>query len=184
MNFVKGEIEGLFVIEPKVFSDDRGHFYETYSEDLFQEKTGFTGDFVQDNESFSFKNVLRGLHFQHPPFAQAKLVRVIQGEVLDVAVDIRKGSPSYGLHQKIILSAENKRMFFIPEGFAHGFLTLSETAIFSYKCSNVYAPNCEGGFIWNDPSLGIDWGVNNPIVSAKDAELVNFDKFASKFLNH
>lgn len=181
MNFLKGELEGLYIIEPSIYTDDRGHFYESYRKDLFKEKTGFLGEFVQDNESYSTKNVLRGLHFQIPPFAQAKLVRVIQGEVLDVAVDIRKNSPTYGHYQKVILSGENKRMFFIPEGFAHGFLTLSETAVFSYKCSNLYAPNCEGGFVWSDPSLNIDWSENEPIISAKDAQLGYFDKFVTYF---
>jgi dTDP-4-dehydrorhamnose 3,5-epimerase len=181
MEFIKGEIDGLFIIEPKLFKDDRGHFYETFSKEQFNLNTGFSGEFVQDNESFSYKNVLRGLHFQNPPFGQAKLVRVIQGEVLDVAVDIRKDSPTYGQHQKVILSSQNKRMFFIPEGFAHGFLTLSDVAIFSYKCSNLYAPDYEGGLLWNDPLLNIDWGVNEPIVSFKDTQLVNFVKFTSKF---
>ena len=181
MNFIEGDLKGLYIIEPKIFSDSRGHFYETFRSDEFNEETGFSGKFVQDNESFSHKNVLRGLHFQNPPFAQAKLVRVIQGEVLDVAVDIRKDSPTFGMHQKVILSGENKRMFFIPEGFAHGFLTLSESAIFSYKCSNLYAPNSEGGLLWNDPILNIDWSINDPIVSSKDTKSVNFDKFVSKF---
>lgn len=181
MNFIKGDLEGLYIIEPSIYSDSRGHFYESYRKDLFREKTGFLGEFVQDNESYSTKNVLRGLHFQSPPFAQAKLVRVIHGEVLDVAVDIRKNSPTYGQHQKIVLSSENKRMFFIPEGFAHGLLILSESAVFSYKCSHLYAPDCEGGFVWNDPSLNIDWLTNKPMISAKDAELGYFDTFVSCF---
>lgn len=181
MNFLKGELEGLYIIEPTIYTDERGHFYESYRKDLFQEKTGFLGEFVQDNESYSTKNVLRGLHFQRPPFAQAKLVRVIQGEVLDVAVDIRKNSPTYGFYQKVVLSGENKRMFFIPEGFAHGFLTLSESAIFSYKCSNLYNASAEGGIRWNDSFLDIDWTENNPIVSNKDDQLGYFDKFVSCF---
>jgi dTDP-4-dehydrorhamnose 3,5-epimerase len=179
MKFIKGELEGLYIIEPTIYTDDRGYFYESYRKDLFKEKTGFLGEFVQDNESYSTKNVLRGLHFQLPPFAQAKLVRVIHGEVLDVAVDIRKNSPTFGQHQKVVLSCENKRMFFIPEGFAHGFLTLSEIAVFSYKCSNLYAPKYEGGFAWNDPVLKIEWTEKNPIVSSKDAQLRYFDIFTN-----
>jgi dTDP-4-dehydrorhamnose 3,5-epimerase len=181
MKFVELNISGLYLIEPTVYKDERGYFYETFRADLFREKTGFLGDFIQDNESFSYKNVLRGLHFQNPPFAQAKLVRVVQGEVLDVAVDLRKDSPTYGKHEIVRLSAENKRIFFIPEGFAHGFLTVSDTAVFSYKCSQLYAPNHEGGLLWNDPDLDIDWTTNNPIISSKDADLMNFDKFASNF---
>lgn len=181
MNFLKCEIEGLFIIEPKLFVDNRGHFFETFRSDVFKKNTGFQNEFIQDNESFSRRNVLRGLHFQNPPFAQAKLVRVIQGEVLDVAVDIRKDSPTFGQHQKVILSSENKRMFFIPEGFAHGFITLSESAIFSYKCSNLYNASAEGGIRWNDSFLNIDWTVNNPIISNKDDQLGYFDKFVSCF---
>lgn len=181
MNFIKGDLEGLYIIEPSIYSDSRGHFYESYRKDLFREKTGFLGEFVQDNESYSTKNVLRGLHFQSPPFAQAKLVRVIHGEVLDVAVDIRKNSPTYGQHQKIVLSSENKRMFFIPEGFAHGLLIISESAVFSYKCSHLYAPDYEGGFVWNDPTLNIDWLTNKPMISVKDAELGYFDRFVTCF---
>lgn len=181
MKFIALDILGLYLIESKLYCDDRGHFYETFREDLLKENTGFEGSFIQDNESFSHKNVLRGLHFQNPPFAQAKLVRVIQGEVIDVAVDLRKNSPTYGKHQAVRLTDKNKRMFFIPEGFAHGFVTISETAIFSYKCSQIYAPDYEGGILWNDPVLNIDWTVSNPIISPKDNLLVNFDKFVSEF---
>lgn len=181
MKFIEGNLSGLFIIEPKIFADDRGCFYETFSKTIFEKNTGFNGDFVQDNESISYKNVLRGLHFQNPPYAQAKLVRVTEGEVLDVAVDIRKGSSTYGQHQAIPLSAENKRMFFIPEGFAHGFVALTERVVFNYKCSNLYHPEAEGGIIWNDPTLSIDWKTEEPIVSEKDRKLTNFDKFVSLF---
>jgi dTDP-4-dehydrorhamnose 3,5-epimerase len=181
MKFITGDLKGLFIIEPKIFTDDRGCFYETFSKTVFENNTGFSGDFLQDNESISYKNVLRGLHFQTPPFAQAKLVRVTEGEVLDVALDIRKESPTYGQHQSIVLSAENKRTFFIPEGFAHGFVALTERVIFNYKCSDLYHPEAEGGIIWNDPILGIDWKTERPIVSEKDQKLTNFDKFVSLF---
>ena len=148
-------IKDLVVIEPKVFGDERGYFYEAYNKNTFHE-LGLDYDFVQDNQSFSRKGVLRGLHFQKQ-FPQAKLVRVIEGEVFDVAVDLRKNSPTFGKWYGVTLSGENKKMFMIPRGFAHGFLVLSETAVFSYKCDDFYHPNDEGGIIYNDPDIGIEW---------------------------
>ena len=148
-------IKDLVVIEPKVFGDERGYFYEAYNKNTFHE-LGLDYDFVQDNQSFSRKGVLRGLHFQKE-FPQAKLVRVIEGEVFDVAVDLRKDSPAFGKWYGVTLSGENKKMFMIPRGFAHGFLVLSETAVFSYKCDDFYHPNDEGGIIYNDPDIGIEW---------------------------
>lgn len=148
-------IKDLVVIEPKVFGDERGYFYEAYNKNTFHE-LGLDYDFVQDNQSFSRKGVLRGLHFQKN-YPQAKLVRVIEGEVFDVAVDLRKDSLTYGKWYGVVLSGENKKMFMIPRGFAHGFLVLSETAIFSYKCDDFYHPNDEGGIIYNDPTIGVEW---------------------------
>lgn len=148
-------IKDLVIIEPKVFGDERGYFYEAYNKNTFHE-LGLDYDFVQDNQSFSRKGVLRGLHFQKN-YPQAKLVRVIEGEVFDVAVDLRKGSPTYGKWYGVVLSGENKKMFMIPRGFAHGFLVLSDTAIFSYKCDDFYHPNDEGGIIYNDPTIGVEW---------------------------
>lgn len=169
MNIIKTPIEGPLVIESKIFSDDRGHFFESWSKAAF-EKEGLSINFVQDNQSFSSKGVLRGMHFQNPPFAQGKLVRVIVGAVLDVVVDIRKHSATYGKHFSIVLSGENKTSFWIPPGFAHGFLTLEEATIFSYKVTRVYNKESENGIVWNDKDLNIDWGMENPIVSEKDAE--------------
>lgn len=149
-------IEGLLIIRPRVFTDQRGYFFETYSQQEFKEKVSDTL-FVQDNESSSTRGVLRGLHFQKPPYAQAKLVRVVRGEVLDVVVDLRAGSPTFGKHSAIKLSEENKLQLFIPRGFAHGFIVLSEKAVFQYKCDNYYMPEHEGALLWSDPALGIDW---------------------------
>ena len=169
MNVIKTKIEGLVIIEPKIFGDERGYFFESFNQKEFEEKVGKI-NFVQDNQSFSTYGVLRGLHFQKTPHAQSKLVRVIQGRVLDVAVDIRKGSPTYGQHVAIELTSENHRQFFIPRGFAHGFVVLSETALFQYKCDNLYAPQSEGAIIWNDSDINIEWGINPEDVklSAKD----------------
>lgn len=163
-------IKDLVVIEPKVFGDERGYFYEAYNKNTFHE-LGLDYDFVQDNQSFSRKGVLRGLHFQKE-FPQAKLVRVIEGEVFDVAVDLRKDSPTFGKWYGVTLSGENKKMFMIPRGFAHGFLVLSETAVFSYKCDDFYHPNDEGGIIYNDPNIGIEWpNINCDLVlSEKDGK--------------
>ncbi len=167
MNFTKCKIDGLVIIEPSVFGDDRGFFMETYSKKVFTEN-GITVDFVQDNHSRSTKGVLRGLHFQKPPFAQDKLVRCTRGEVLDVAVDIRKNSPTFGQYEAVLLSDENKTMFFIPQGFAHAFVVLSDIADFQYKCSNFYNKESEGGILYNDPEIAIDWPTMDYILSEKD----------------
>ena len=180
MRFEKTKIEGLFIIEPRVFEDKRGHFFESFNKKAYTEN-GIDTDFVQDNQSLSQKGVLRGLHFQSPPFAQAKLIRVISGSVLDVAVDIRKNSPTYGKHLSIILSNENKKMFFIPEGFAHGFLTLEDNTIFSYKCSNFYSTESENTILWNDNLLNINWGIDAPILSEKDKSAQPFNDFITPF---
>ncbi len=169
MKVIDTSIEGAYIIEPRIFSDSRGYFFESYSQKEFDEKIGPIR-FVQDNESYSSYGVLRGLHFQKPPFVQSKLVRVISGRVLDVAVDIRKGSPTYGQHVAVELSGENHRQFFIPRGFAHGFVVLSETALFQYKCDNFYAPQSEGAIAWDDPDLAIDWRIpaDRILLSEKD----------------
>ncbi len=160
-------MEGPLVIKPRVFFDDRGHFFESYNRDRFIE-AGLPTGFVQDNQSMSHKNAVRGLHFQAPPFAQGKLVRVVRGSVLDVIVDIRRSSPTYGQSFTIVLSEENFIMLWIPEGFAHGFSTLEDHTVFQYKCTNLYHKESEGGLLWNDPELEIDWIVKNPILSEKD----------------
>jgi len=169
MNILKTNIEGVLIIEPKVFGDERGYFFESYSQKLFEEKVCQTC-FVQDNESKSKYGVVRGLHFQRAPYEQAKLVRVIAGRVLDVAVDIRPGSPTYGQHVSTVLSGDNKRQLFIPRGFAHGFAVLSDEALFQYKCDNYYAPGHEGAIRWDDPKLAIDWMLppGDIILSGKD----------------
>ncbi len=170
MNIINTAIPEVFIFEPKIFGDSRGYFMESFRLELFEEYTGNVC-FVQDNESFSQYGVLRGLHFQRPPHTQGKLVRVIQGEVLDVVVDIRIGSPTYGQHVAVKLSADNKRQLWIPRGFAHGFVVLSPTALFSYKCDNYYAPKYDGGIMWNDPAIGIDWLLpeNDIQLSEKDS---------------
>lgn len=170
INVIDTEIEGVKIIEPKIFGDSRGYFYESYSQRDFEEKVAKVS-FVQDNQSFSHYGVLRGLHFQHPPYSQSKLVRVIQGRVMDVAVDIRKGSPTFGKYVTCEMSGENHRQFFVPKGFAHGFVVLSETALFQYKCDEFYHPEAEGAIAWNDPDLAIEWPVN-----ASDIELSEKDK--------
>jgi dTDP-4-dehydrorhamnose 3,5-epimerase len=169
MEVIKTEIEGVYIIEPKVFGDARGYFFESFSEREFKEKVGNI-HFVQDNESMSKYGVMRGLHFQRPPYAQSKLVRCVKGKVIDVAVDIRKGSPTYGKHIAAILSEDNHRQFFIPQGFAHGFAVLSETAIFQYKCDNFYHPEADAGIQLMDEELGIDWRIplERAILSEKD----------------
>ena len=181
MVITKSKIEGLFIIEPRVFEDTRGVFYETFNEKIFKEKTGVELSFCQDNESISKKNVLRGLHFQNPPFAQGKLVRVVSGRVIDIAVDIRKSSKTYGQYESIELSAENKKQFWIPPGFAHGFVALEDNSIFNYKCTNYYNPNSERTIQWNDPILNIDWQINSPIISEKDQKGIDFTTFVSEF---
>ncbi|MDF2881102.1 MAG: rmlC [Clostridiaceae bacterium] len=171
-NFMKTDIEGLMVIEPKVFGDSRGYFMETYNEKDFK-TAGINVKFVQDNQSKSRKGVLRGLHFQRE-YQQAKLVRVLSGEVFDVAVDLRKGSPTYKNCYGVVLSAQNSKQFYVPTGFAHGFLVLSDEAEFAYKCTDFYHPECEGGIVWNDPQIGIDWplsGINELLLSDKDKRL-------------
>jgi len=180
MEVIETEIKGLLIIKPRVFADARGYFFESYNQDVFK-KHGIDVNFMQDNQSLSSSNVLRGLHFQAPPFAQGKLVRVITGAVLDVAVDIRKESPTYGKHVALELNEENKTMFYIPPGFAHGFLTLRDQTIFSYKCTNVYNKESEGCVLWNDPDLGIDWNCPNPILSEKDISGTPFKSFSSPF---
>ncbi|WP_297891333.1 dTDP-4-dehydrorhamnose 3,5-epimerase [uncultured Capnocytophaga sp.] len=169
MKVIKTKLEGVVIIEPQVFFDDRGYFFESFSQQRFNEQVAPI-TFVQDNESKSSYGVLRGLHFQKPPFAQSKLVRVVKGKVLDVAVDLRKDSLTFGQYESVVLSEENKRQFFIPHGFAHGFAVLSEEAIFQYKCDNYYAPQSEGSVRWNDPTIGIDWQLpeKDIILSAKD----------------
>lgn len=172
MDYIKTEIEGVFVIEPKVFRDSRGYFMEAWKQAEFNEHIGQV-HFIQDNESKSSFGVLRGLHYQKGSLSQAKLVRVIKGKVIDVAVDIRKSSPTFGKHVMVELSEDNKRQFFIPRGFAHGFLVLSEEAIFTYKVDNPYAPQAEGGIRWNDPILGIEWPIDpaQVLTSEKDLKL-------------
>ncbi|HTO35219.1 MAG TPA: dTDP-4-dehydrorhamnose 3,5-epimerase [Flavobacterium sp.] len=173
MIFKETKLQGCYIIEPKIIRDERGYFMESFNEKTFEEITCKKVHFVQDNQSFSTKGVLRGLHYQTGEHAQAKLVRVLQGEVLDVAVDIRPNSPTYGQYESVILSAENQRQFFVPRGFAHGFLVLSENATFFYKCDNFYNKESEGGILYNDPKIGIDWNfsVENMIISEKDKNL-------------
>ena len=171
MEIIKTNIEGVVIIEPRIFKDDRGYFFEYFSQREFEEKV-CKKTFFQDNESKSSYGVLRGLHFQKPPFAQSKLVRVIKGAVLDVAVDIRKGSPTFGQYVSVELTGENHRQFFIPRGFAHGFSVLSEEVIFQYKCDNFYSPQSEGAIAWNDPDLNIDWRIpaEKVVLSEKDSK--------------
>lgn len=180
MKIEKTPIEGLLIIQPQVFTDERGYFLESFNA-LKLAEIDFGSPFIQDNESLSQKNVVRGLHFQNPPFAQGKLVRVIKGAVLDVAVDIRKNSNTYGQHFAIELNEQNKTMFWIPAGFAHGFSTLEDNTIFSYKCTNVYNKNAEGCILWNDADLKIDWKINQPIISEKDKLGQPFKQFNSQF---
>lgn len=180
MEVIKTDIEDLLLIQPRVFPDERGYFFEAYNEQKLQDQ-GFHHRFVQDNISRSTKGVLRGLHFQAPPHAQGKLVQVLRGAVLDVAVDIRSGSPSYGKHYSIILSEENKTQMYIPKGFAHGFLTLEDNTLFSYKCTDLYHKDSEGAILWNDPDLNINWNVKNPTVSDKDRKAIRFNEFKTPF---
>ena len=179
---IKTGIKGVVILEPRIFKDARGYFFESFSSREFQEKVCHT-TFVQDNESFSSYGVVRGLHFQKPPFSQAKLVRVIKGAVLDVAVDLRKSSPTYGQHVAVELTEENHRQLFIPQGFAHGFAVLSDEVLFQYKCDNYYAPQSEGGILWNDPSLQIDWRIpaDKVILSRKDTKHPLLKDYISDF---
>ena len=180
MQFLTTPIPDLYVIQPRVFEDPRGYFFESYNKMGF-EKNGIRVDFVQDNQSLSHKGVLRGLHFQNPPFTQGKLVRVIKGAVLDVAVDIRKDSPAYGKSFTCELTEANRTMMWIPAGFAHGFLTLEDNTIFSYKCTNYYDKASEDSILWDDPDLGIDWGIKDPLLSEKDRQGKAFGQFTSLF---
>jgi len=172
MKFIKTELPEVIICEPKVFGDHRGYFMESFKKEPFEKFIGYSVDFIQDNESKSSKGVLRGLHFQKGEFAQSKLVRVIEGEVIDVAVDLRKGSPNFGKSVAVKLSAENKKQLFVPKGFAHGFVVLSQSAIFSYKVDAAYNFDSEGGLAYNDPSLGIDWGIKESelVLSEKDTQ--------------
>lgn len=186
MEVIKTNIEGVLIIEPKVFGDKRGYFFESFSQREFDEKVapilGHTINFVQDNESMSSYGVMRGLHFQRPPFTQSKLVRCVKGAVLDVAVDIRKGSPTYGQHVAIELTEDNHRQFFVPKGMAHGFAVLSETAVFQYKCDEFYHPEADGGISILDESLCIDWRISNKaILSEKDTKHPKLSEFDSPF---
>lgn len=180
MNVIKTDIEDVLIFEPRVFSDDRGFFFESFSQKIFEKAVGRKVDFVQDNHSKSTKGVMRGLHYQLPPYAQAKLVRCVVGEVFDVAVDIRKESKTYGKWVGAYLSAENKRQLWIPEGFAHGFMVLSDNAEFVYKTTNYYAPECDRGIIWNDEDINIHWPLMIQSISEKDAQapkLQDADRF-------
>lgn len=174
MKVIKTDIEGVVIIEPRIFGDDRGYFFESFSQKRFEEEVCRT-TFIQDNESKSSYGVLRGLHFQKPPYCQSKLVRVVKGKVLDVAVDMRKGSPTFGKHVAVELSEENKRQFFVPRGFAHGFVVLSDEAIFQYKCDNYYYPESERSVAWNDPTINIDWQID-----IQDVKLSGKDQIAPK----
>ena len=180
---LKTDIEGVLIIEPKVFGDARGYFLESFNSKEFADKTGLNINFVQDNESMSSFGVMRGLHFQTPPYTQSKLVRCVKGVVLDVAVDIRKGSPTYGQHVAVELTEDNHRQFFVPRGFAHGFAVLSETAVFQYKCDNFYAPQADGGISILDDSLGIDWKIptDKTLLSEKDTKHALLKDFDSPF---
>ncbi|MBR5770269.1 MAG: dTDP-4-dehydrorhamnose 3,5-epimerase [Alistipes sp.] len=183
MKLINTDIEGVYIIEPRLFEDERGYFFEAFSERKFAELTGIKTRFVQDNESRSSVGVVRGLHFQLPPHAQSKLVRVVRGTILDVAVDIRRGSPTFGRHVAVELSEHNHRQLFIPRGFAHGFSVLEGDAIVEYKCDNYYTPETEGAICWDDPTLAIDWKVanNEAIVSAKDKANPLFEECEALF---
>jgi len=180
MEIVETRIPDLYVVKPTVFKDNRGYFFESYNKEAFL-RSGIDQNFVQDNESKSVKGVLRGLHFQKPPFAQGKLVRVIKGAVRDVAVDLRKSSPTYGQWASIDLTEDNKWMYWVPPGFAHGFVTLEEDTVFFYKCTNVYNKASEGSIRWDDPDLNIDWGIENPVLSDKDKVSPLFKDFITPF---
>jgi dTDP-4-dehydrorhamnose 3,5-epimerase len=180
MELIKTPINQLFILKPSIFKDQRGYFFESYNQQLFT-KLGLQYTFVQDNQSMSKKGVIRGLHFQNPPYAQAKLVRVIQGEILDVAVDLRKESDTFGQHYQVHLSAENQLQLLIPEGFAHGFVALEDNTIVQYKCTQFYKKEAEGTLIYNDPDLNIDWGIDHPITTEKDLQGVSFKELISPF---
>jgi dTDP-4-dehydrorhamnose 3,5-epimerase len=173
-------ILGLILLQPTLYNDERGYFFESYNNETFK-KLGINDDFLQDNQSCSKKDVIRGLHFQVPPFAQAKLVRVVKGAALDVAVDLRKDNPTYGQYFSVLLSAENKLQFYIPEGFAHGFAVLEDNTIFAYKCSNIYHKESERTILFNDNDLKIDWQINTPVVSENDLQGIRFKDFITPF---
>ena len=183
MNVIDTEIEGLKIIEPRIFGDARGYFFESFNERDFAVQTGIEVRFVQDNESKSRYGVVRGLHFQQPPFAQSKLVRVVKGRVLDVAVDIRRGSPTYGRHVAVELTEENHRQLFLPKGMAHGFAVLSDEVLFQYKCDEYYHPESEGAIAWDDPTLAIDWRLpkGDVLLSEKDSHHPKFNEFVTPF---
>lgn len=180
MEVIETELKGLFVLKPRVFADERGYFFESYNQNLFKQ-AGLDLEFVQDNQSLSQKGVLRGLHFQNPPYAQGKLVRVITGAVLDVVVDIRKDSKTYGKWYGLELTEANKWMMYVPPGFAHGFLTLEDNTVFSYKCTNFYNKASEDCLLWNDKDININWNFDKPLLSAKDMEGKPFKSFVSMF---
>ena len=180
MKIINMPLDGLLVFAPEIYEDDRGYFFESWNKKIFKE-FGLNYEFNQDNQSLSKYGVLRGLHFQNPPHAQGKLVRVVKGKVLDVVVDIRKNSSTYGSHYKIELSETNKLIFWIPPGFAHGFITLENDTIFSYKCTSVYNKQSEQALLWSDKTLNIDWQIKKPIVSQKDQNAIKFLSFKSKF---
>ncbi len=181
MEFKKEKIEGLISFYPKVFGDDRGFFLESFNEEKYLDIIGVSFNFVQDNFSMSAKGVLRGLHFQIPPFEQGKLVQVTTGKAIDVAVDIRKDSPTYGQHVMVLLDSIQKNQLWIPPGFAHGFCALEDNTIFNYKCTNYYSPDSERSILWNDTDLQINWNIEDPTISAKDKQAMNFKDFISPF---
>ncbi|CAG5078166.1 dTDP-4-dehydrorhamnose 3,5-epimerase [Parvicella tangerina] len=181
MQVLETNIDGVLVLEPKVFGDSRGYFLESFNQLVFKKETGLEVNFVQDNESMSAKNVLRGLHFQSPPHDQGKLIRVVQGSVRDIVVDIRKDSATYGKHFSIELDGTAKKMLWVPPGMAHGFASLEDNTIFAYKCTNYYEPSAEGCIMWNDADLNIDWGIEDPIISEKDQNGELFKDFKSPF---
>jgi len=182
MNIIKTDFKNLLILEPNVIRDDRGYFLESFNEAKFRIETGQNISFVQDNESVSSKNVLLGFHFQLPPYSQSKLIRVAQGSVVDVVVDLRRSQQTFLQHFKILLSAENQQQLFVPEGFAHGFLVLEDNTIFSYKCSNYYNKASDKSILWNEEAFGIDWGVNQPSLSDKDKFAMKFVDFENPFL--
>lgn len=184
MEVIKTDVEGVLILEPKVFGDDRGYFFESFNAKEFAEKTGLDINFVQDNESKSRYGVLRGLHFQLPPYTQSKLVRVVKGKVVDVAVDIRKGSPTYGKYAMCELTEDNHLQFFVPKGMAHGFVVLSEEAVFQYKCDDFYHPEAEGGIMWNDPSINVQWPIcaEDILLSERDKHHLSLQDFDSPFV--
>ena len=180
MNITATDLEGCFIIEPQIFGDERGYFFESFNKERFKKLTHIHTEFIQDTEAFSHKGILRGLHLQKGKFAQAKLVRVVKGKVLDVAVDLRPNSKTYGKHFSVILSDENKKQLFVPRGFAHGYSVLEDNTIFSYKCDNIYYPKAEGGIMYNDKTLKIDWKLTEDeiVLSDKDKELISFKDFS------